>query len=602
MSRFNEDLDYLITNLDITEEELEEIIIDSDNLILEADTENDKRIEAYLKKAQCLQKLDKFFESEEIINQLLLLNPDMPEALVRLGYFYYNNNEYDKANYYITKAIENKTDYAYAYYNRGLIKYKLFDNNGAIEDFTKTIEIKPDYSSAYNCRGLAKYRLPDYDSSIEDYSKAIEIKPYYSSAYQNRGSSKYMQRNYISAIEDYSKAIEIRPDFSLAYYNRGLAYILIGDNQKAAKNFVQAETDILSILIIIEKHILDENVIIFMLDDDEFFKKETEKEEQKEKINDYKNIFIQSLKIISKLHVKEKDEMPVSHYTSKDISEKLLFDKYKNNKIEERSYFRLNSVNTSNDPEEGRTLYHYIFPQEKMSSEVEEFGAFAGCFIFNNDSLNQFRLYGKTEDKEEGTGVSISLNDNFFSEKINTSAIILSESNNKEEESTPYFLPLFRCIYIDPETNKTVSLGQKEEYVFYRENKNKKDYQKYKSNIDKTQNEISEGLEKLKKQIEKSDLNHDIVYKLLLNLRYLVKHVAFKEEQECRIVQIRRLDDKMVKSNEKDCLYIDYMKMDKDNVSEICFAPKANDIDKFKQHLARNNYKIKCYKSTAPWV
>jgi hypothetical protein len=91
------------------------------------------------------------------------------------------------------------------------------------------------------------------------------------------------------------------------------------------------------------------------------------------------------------------------------------------------------------------------------------------------------------------------------------------------------------------------------------------------------------------------------VYKLLLNLRYLVKHAAFKEEQECRIIQIKKLNDKDdVKPNENNRLYVEYEKLNEKNVSEICFAPKAKDIDIFKLHLASNNYSVKCYKSNAP--
>jgi len=93
----------------------------------------------------------------------------------------------------------------------------------------------------------------------------------------------------------------------------------------------------------------------------------------------------------------------------------------------------------------------------------------------------------------------------------------------------------------------------------------------------------------------------------MLNLRYLVKHVAFKEEQECRIVQIKKFygnekNNEVVEADDNKRLFVKYMKLKPEYVSEICFGPKAKGIDKFKQHLARNNYNRKCYKSTAPLV
>jgi len=669
MSRYNEDLDYLILDADISKEEIDEIIADSNRIISDTNPEKDKLVEAYLKKVQCLQKLDRYDESNKFIDKLLALSSNMPEALIRQGNVYLINKEYDKAIDYIAKAIDfnngyayaycirgcfydNKKDYdkaikdydkaieinsnyAIAYFNRGIAKSNLLDYQGAIDDYSKAIKINPNDADTYVNRGIAKgdlldyngaiedctiaieinhneakaylnrgfvrHNLSDYDGAIEDYSEAIRINPKYSKAYFNRGIAKYDSSDYSGAIEDYSKAIEINPNDVDVYHNRGVAFGNMKNYKNAAEDFIKAETDMLNVLIILEKNCYGENVVNFMLDYDEFFKSEIVEKKQKQKTEDYKNIFIQSLKIISKLHIKEEIEMPVSHYTRKNTSEELLFDK-------DYSFFRLSSVNTSNDPEEGKTLFHYLFPQENISSKIEEFGAFAGCFTFNNDSLNQFRLYGKTEDNEDGTGVSIALNSKFFNKEISIIVETKSELKDKNDENYTKSLPLFRCIYIDPETNKVVSLGQKEEYVFYRENKDKKDnkvksiYQDYKKNIDEIREEIDKSLKELKKQIEEKCLDCNIVHKILLNLRYLIKHVAFKEEQECRIIQIRKLDDRKIESNKNGRLYVEYLKLNKNNVSEICFAPKAKDIDKFKQHLARNNYSVKCYKSTAPWA
>ena len=204
-----------------------------------------------------------------------------------------------------------------------------------------------------------------------------------------------------------------------------------------------------------------------------------------------------------------------------------------------------------------------------------------------------FCHYGK-EQKEEGTGVSITLNGNFFSDEVG----VIVETKSKDDK-----LPLFRCIYIDPETNEVVSLGQKEEYVFYREKKSESDYQKYKNVINDDQQKVSEELRKLKEDIKDWGLDTNVVYRLLLNLRYLVKHAAFKEEEECRIIKIKKVKDDEVEKDVNNCFYIDYQKLDENNVDKICFAPKVKDkdIDKFKQHLARNKYdKKECYRSKAP--
>ena len=63
-----------------------------------------------------------------------------------------------------------------------------------------------------------------------------------------------------------------------------------------------------------------------MLKNDVFFKKVTQQCKEKDKEN-YGTIYIESINIISKLKVKDERELFVSHYTRKDVLEKLLFDK-----------------------------------------------------------------------------------------------------------------------------------------------------------------------------------------------------------------------------------------------------------------------------------
>ena len=109
--------DYLFSDVDRSPKELEEIIADADKIISDSNSDNSKLIEAYLKKAQCLQRLykhkaqcfqrlDKHTESKEFIDRLLVLNPNMPEALVCLGNFYGENYNYDKNIEYTTQYFE----------------------------------------------------------------------------------------------------------------------------------------------------------------------------------------------------------------------------------------------------------------------------------------------------------------------------------------------------------------------------------------------------------------------------------------------------------------------------------------------------------------
>jgi len=119
--------------------------------------------------------------------------------------------------------MSNLAQNADAYFKRGVVKAKLEDYKGAIQDFIKAIELDPNLFN-YNNRGL-KSSLKDYRGTIQDYSKTIEISPRDTDAYFYRGKAKARIENFRGAIQDFSKAIEISPRDADAYHARGLAKI-----------------------------------------------------------------------------------------------------------------------------------------------------------------------------------------------------------------------------------------------------------------------------------------------------------------------------------------------------------------------------------------
>jgi transposase len=82
----------------------------------------------------------------------------------------------------------------------------------------------------------------------------------------------------------------------------------------------------------------------------------------------------------------------VSHYTKKETAEKLIFG---------NSPLWLSSIGF-NDLSEGKTLLKYLGIKQTYS--YNNYTQFIGCFMFDEDCLNQFRLYGKAANRE-ATGV-----------------------------------------------------------------------------------------------------------------------------------------------------------------------------------------------------
>ena len=98
---------------------------------------------------------------------------------------YVIKDEYDHAIANYTKAIQLKSDYTNAYYNRGVIYCKKRKYEYAIEDFTKVIQLNPNDADAYYNRSVA-YRIKGkVDHAIEDYNRAIQLNPDSADTYDN---------------------------------------------------------------------------------------------------------------------------------------------------------------------------------------------------------------------------------------------------------------------------------------------------------------------------------------------------------------------------------------------------------------------------------
>jgi len=398
-------------------------------------------------------------------------------------------------------------------------------------------------------------------------------------------------------LKKYEKASD-GVDIPIILLSKGELYFTLGQMDKAICCFKNSQESILNILIFLDKDnrekIIKTDTLYPLLDSDSwdgrFFKKTTKNISNKNDLDKYKKVYILSIFIMNLLHVR--NEKYVAHYQEKKISQKILFD-------DKESKFRLNAINYSNDPTEGKTLLDYLLGEEKYKAKDtsnKEYGAFAGCFTLNQDSLHQFRLYGK-EEREEGVGLSLVFRDSFFSEEAK---MAMKQEDNIFKKEEKY--ALFRCMYIDPIVRRVVTVGRKEEYLFYREeNINKNVIDNYNNYISEVLENIRDKMEELKELVK--GLDSVIIGQLLLNLRYLVKHVAFKEEQECRIVKICRLTDKKINiSSNEDYkqMYIDYEPKVSDHIEKIYFGPKATGMELFQDILTNKRLNIPCKRSENP--
>ncbi|MCL1956113.1 MAG: DUF2971 domain-containing protein [Fibromonadales bacterium] len=532
------------------------------------------------------------------------------------------------------RLYETNSDKVSVFYDWGNALYKLAKINeneslfkeafAKYDNATQCLDPDPDPNPAayvfsdwgYALCDLAKIKQDEslFREAIDKYKKAIQIdeNPWhfvclgdtlYSLAKIKKDESLLEEKLVLleEARDKYKEAIQLDEKYTYAFIKLGIVLANLAEIQRkpnlykeATENFKKAKS-ILNIFVYFDKEeieqIINAGVLYPLLDsgieDSYFFNKEVKnikKSISKEKLQEYKEIYIMSIFIISQLRMNMVYERSVAHYTKKTTVQNMLFN---------NSKFRLNAIDKFNDPTEGKILLDYLF-EDKFSEEKfnTSYRAFVGCFTFRHDSLNQFRLYGKNKSKnQEGTGLSLIFCENFFSKESKM------PTSKKKTEKTPLEKAfcdgdedkkdtLFRCIYIDPKEQQVETVGQKEI--------TKKKQKKYKKYIDEVFDIVNEKMEKLRNLITLNpDLNQNVIGNLLINLRCLTKHIAFKEEQECRIVKISHIARKKP--------YIEYEPSIIPRIEKVYFGPKAKGIKSFQYRLKREKLnKIHCKKSTNP--
>ena len=316
--------------------------------------------------------------------------------------------------------------------------------------------------------------------------------------------------------------------------------------------------------------------------------------------------------VLKSLQIIPDFESQVAHYSRASTAFTLLEKKRNNQKP---SHFRLSTIRGVNDPTEGLVLGKY-WAQQGISETIHtnDTATFISCFTFNHDSLNQFRLYGK-ENGQEATGVSLVFKEEFFSDQSDTLEFIAApsidppsklgkDSSNETEKSESNKLigksTLYRCIYLDPETWYW-TLAQRDKSTFYRENKKaaKGQWDGYSTKISGIKdsvknclfddnNSVLSILKSISKELEESNAPEEshtysieekqkileAIRFILLPLQYLVKHIAFREEQECRIMYTTHLHDEKIRHNwEKQWMYVEYEEPVLPHIDKIYLSP-----------------------------
>ncbi|WP_157151299.1 tetratricopeptide repeat protein [Brachyspira sp. SAP_772] len=604
--------------------------IEDFNKAIELNPKNEK---AYFSIGFLKAKLEKYEESIEYFNKAIELNPKNENAYFGIGVSKAKLGMYEESIEYFNKAIELNSKNENIYFDRGIIKLQLGKYEESIEDFNKVIELNPNSKDAYFNMGLAKSRLEKYEESIEDFNKVIELNPKNENAYFIRGALNYELEKYEESIEDFNKVIELNPNNKEAYFNRGVLKINLKKYKQAVndfKIFAKNNNDAFDITII--KILQDFNKYndinkffkLLVIDENkELWKNEpitnlifhfeyTEKLDN-EIIENIKYLILYEYFLLKILTFNTNDKnIEISHYTSLNILLILLEDE----NSEEAGNIRINNITTANDPKEGDIL-ESIFNRNNIDIKIgsdEKAVTLQTSYSRNRDSLTMFRLYGKKNNKE-ATGICLVLDNKYFTnlytspfsyydfdvnnlnnseDKNNKNSIKNNEDNEKikKEENKRN---LYWVLYYNEKLNKLIFNKEDLKYTSNVIDLNGiNDYKEKLKEDDTIEDKIKYAFSKIFEytiKIKEKNINPKLYNYLFENIKYIIKHEAFFEEQELRMLVTSDYKSKEIQADRiNNKLYIDYLKLfDKNTnyIKEIIIGSKVENNESLAEYIRK---------------
>ena len=197
----------------------------------------------------CSGNAENMAKAREMLRELEREYPRYSDMLLMCGHMAVEDELYDLAVDYYTRAIEcygkgNKFDRWYLYGARAFAYRDMGDYEAAERDFTKVYDIAPDDNpqiaiGAMHYRADVRYLQQKYDESNADFQLMLERDSLDCAAIIGVARNYNAQGLYSEAIELANKSEQINPAYYATYKIRMQSYLELGENHKAIDDAVR---------------------------------------------------------------------------------------------------------------------------------------------------------------------------------------------------------------------------------------------------------------------------------------------------------------------------------------------------------------------------
>lgn len=173
--------------------------------------------------------------SKEYYLKSLDIDPSYAQSYFGLSQYYsmmaglgflQKDTAFNKANKYISKALELNSCLPEAHYGLASISYwHKWDLKKAYQHLIKTLEINPNFAPAYIHLAVQIGTTGNYIKAFENIEKAITLDPLSSEVYFGKGYIYYLKEDYSSSIKFLDISLELNPINLLAIIIKACCWI-----------------------------------------------------------------------------------------------------------------------------------------------------------------------------------------------------------------------------------------------------------------------------------------------------------------------------------------------------------------------------------------
>jgi tetratricopeptide (TPR) repeat protein len=178
-------------------------------------------------------------EAEACYRQILLAEPQHPDALHLLGVIAQQAGQYEVAIQLIRAAMEHhprSADYPFNLGNTFLLQGNLPD---AAASYRRSIALDATHVDALHSLANVLAEQNEYAESEKFFLRALEVQPNHAEAHYNLGNLKRKRGDLSSAIVCYRQALQLRPDCAGFHYNLAHTLHQSGELKEAAAEYRQ---------------------------------------------------------------------------------------------------------------------------------------------------------------------------------------------------------------------------------------------------------------------------------------------------------------------------------------------------------------------------